>query len=63
MRHPNTACNRLRDQSSVESGCCHLYGDEHLGLGTLRGDLPRPVPDGVLRLQGEEEGGGEPVNL
>ena len=32
-------------------------------MGAVCGGLPGPVPDGVLRLQGEQEGGGEPVNL
>ena len=32
-------------------------------MGAVGGGLPGPVPDGVLGFQGEEEGGGEPVNL
>ena len=32
-------------------------------MGAVGGGLPGPVADGVLGLQGEEEGGGEPVYL
>ena len=62
------ACNFLYSFSAF----CHSYiyffslhlkrHDDH-GGGALGGGLPGPVPDGVLRLQGEEEAGGKVVHL
>ncbi len=40
-----------------------LDGHEDHGAGALLRDLAGSVPDGVLRLQGEEEDGGEVVHL
>ena len=41
----------------------HLKRHDDHGSWTLGSGLPGPVPDGVLRLQGEEEAGGEVVHL
>ena len=41
----------------------YLKRDEYHGIWTLSGGLSRPVSNGVLRLQREQEAGGEVVNL
>ena len=41
----------------------HLKRHNDHGGWALGGGLPGPVPNGVLRLQGEEEAGGKVVHL
>ena len=53
--HPGPQSQSYRDQHSDDA----LEAHHQHGSWTLGGDHPPPVPDGVLGLHTEQEGGGE----